>query len=91
MNASHSVLVVFGHDGLRSACNIVEALEPIADVQLCPYDQLNQRAAEQPDVALCVVTDEESLDLAHAFQVRLEDVPALVVDGGAGLKIEVNG
>lgn len=91
MNLPHSVLVAFAHDGLRSALNVVEALEPLADVQLCSYDQLHQRPPQEPDVALCIVTDEESLDLAHEFQVRLEDVPTLVVDGAGGLKIEVNG
>jgi hypothetical protein len=91
MNPSHSVLVAFAHDGLRAALNVVEALEPIADVQLCSYDQLHQRSPQEPDVALCIVTDEESLDLAHEFQARLEDVPTLVVDGVGGLKIEVNG
>ncbi len=91
MNPSHSVLVAFAHDGLRSALNVVEALEPIADVQLCSYDQLHQPPPQEPDVALCIVTDDESLDLAHEFQVRLEDVPTLVVDSVGGLKIEVNG
>jgi hypothetical protein len=91
MNLSHSVLVAFAHDGLRPALNLVEALEPIADVQLCSYDQLHERPPQEPDVALCIVTDEESLDLAHEFQVRLEDVPTLVVDSAGDLKIEVNG
>jgi hypothetical protein len=91
MNLSHSVLVAFAHDGLRAALNVVEALEPIADVQLCSYDQLHQRPLQEPDVALCIVTDEESLDRAHEFQVRLEDVPTLVVDGTGNLKIDVNG
>jgi hypothetical protein len=91
MNLPHSVIVAFPHDGLRSALSVAEALEPIADVQLCSYDRLHQRPPQEPDVALCIVTDEESLDLAHECQVRLEDVPTLVVDGAGVLKIEVNG
>jgi len=91
MNASHSVLVAYAHDGLRSALDVVEALEPIAEVQLCSYDQSREPLPQEPDVALCIVTDDESLDLAHEFQVRLEDVPTFVVDSGGGLKIEVNG
>ncbi len=91
MNASHSVLVAFAHDGLRSALNMVEALEPIAEVHLCSYDQSRELLPQEPDVALCIVTDDESLDLAHEFQVRLEDVPTFVVDSVGGLKIEVNG
>jgi hypothetical protein len=91
MNASHSVLVAFAHDGLRSALNMVEALEPIAEVHLCSYDQSREPLPQEPDVALCIVTDDESLDLAHEFQVRLEDVPTFVVDSVGGLKIEVNG
>ena len=91
MNASHSVLVAFAHDGLRSALNMVEALEPIAEVHLCSYAQSPELLPQEPDVALCIVTDDESLDLAHEFQVRLEDVPTFVVDSVGGLKIEVNG
>jgi hypothetical protein len=91
MNSSHSILVAYAHDGLRSALNVVEALEPIADVQLCSYEQSRERFSAEPDVALCVVTDDESLDLAHQFQVRLEDVPIFVVDGAGDMKIEVNG
>jgi hypothetical protein len=91
MNASHSVLVAFAHDGLRSALNMVEALEPIAEVHLCSYDQSREPLPQEPDVALCIVTDDDSLDLAHEFQVRLEDVPTFVVDSVGGLKIEVNG
>ena len=91
MNPSHSILVAFAHDGLRSALNVVEALEPIAEIQLCSYDQAREPLPQEPDVALCIVTDEETLDLAHQFQVRLEDVPTFVVDGVGGLKIEVNG
>lgn len=91
MNPSHSVLVAYGHNGLRSALNVVEALEQIAEVQLCSYDQSQERLPQEPDLALCVVTDDETLGLAHQFQVRLEDVPTFVVDGADGLKIEVNG
>jgi hypothetical protein len=91
MNTSHSVLVAFAHDGLRPALNMVEALEPIAEVHLCSYDQSPELLPQEPDVALCIVTDDESLDLAHEFQVRLEDVPTFVVDSVGGLKIEVNG
>ncbi len=91
MNSPHSILIAFAHDGLRSALEVVEALEPIADVQLCPYEQVHQRAIQDLDVALCVVTDEESLDLAHKFQVHLEDIPTIVIDGAGDLKIEVNG
>ena len=91
MNSSQSILVAYGHNGLRSALNVVEALEPIAEVQLCSYDQSQERLPQEPDVALCVVTDDETLDLAHQFQVRLEDVPTFLVEGAGGLKIEVNG
>ncbi len=91
MNCSHSVLVAYGYKGLRSALNVAEALEPIAEVQLRSYEQSQEPLLQEPDVALCVVTDDETLDLAHQFQVRLEDIPTFVVDGVGGLKIEVNG
>ena len=35
----------------------------------------------EPDVALCVVIDDETLEKAHQVQVRLEDVPTFVIDG----------
>jgi hypothetical protein len=38
-----------------------------------------------------VVTDDESIEQAHDFQVRLDDVPTVVIDGSEALKIEVNG
>jgi hypothetical protein len=91
MNASHSILVAYDHDGLRAALNVVEALEPIAEVRLCTYEQSRDKFPQEPDVALCIVTDNESLDLAHQFQVRLDDVPTFVVDGVGDMKIEVNG
>ncbi len=91
MNTPHTVLVAFSHDGLPSALKVVETLEPIADVQLRSYDRLHEALPKEPDVALCVVTDDESLDSAHEFQVRLDDVPTFVVDSVGGLKIEVNG
>ncbi len=90
MKPTHSVLVAYGHDGFRSALNVVAALEPIADVQLCSYDSEEQLLPE-PDVALCIVTDQESIEQAHDFQVRLDDVPTVVVEGSGALKIEVNG
>ena len=40
MNHSHSVIVAYGHNGRRSALNLAEALESIADVQLRSYDEL---------------------------------------------------
>jgi hypothetical protein len=91
MNHSHSVLVAYGHNGLRSALNVAEAIEPIADVQLRSYDQSQEPLPEEPDVALCVVTDDETLEMAHQVQVRLEDIPTFVVDGADGMRIEVNG
>jgi hypothetical protein len=91
MNASHSILVAYDHDGLRAALNVVEALEPIAEVRLCTYKQSRDKFPQEPDVALCIVTDNESLDMAHQFQLRLDDVPTFVVDGVGDMKIEVNG
>jgi hypothetical protein len=90
MKLTHSVLVAYGRDGFRSALNVVEALEPIADVQLCSYDS-DEPLTQEPDVALCIVTDQESVEQAHDFQVRLDDVPTVVVDESGALKIEVNG
>ena len=91
MKSSNSILVAYAHGGLRPALNVVEALEPIAEVQLCSYEQSREKMLQEPDVALCIVTDDESLDLAHQFQVLLEDVPTFVVDGAGDMKIEVNG
>jgi hypothetical protein len=71
--------------------NVAEALEPIAEVQLRSYEHSQEPLPREPDVALCVVTDKETLDMAHQTQVRLEDIPTFVVDGAGGLKIEVNG
>jgi hypothetical protein len=90
MKPTNSVLVAYSQDGFRSALNVLEALKPIADVQLCAYDS-EQPPDYEPDVVLCIVTDEDSLDQAHDFQVQLDDVPAIVVDGSGALKIEVNG
>lgn len=90
MKLTHSILVAYGHEGFRSALNVMEALEPIADVQLCSYDS-EEQLAHEPDLALCIVTDQESIEQAHDFQVRLDDVPTVVVDGAGALKIEVNG
>ena len=91
MNRPHSVLVAYGYSGLRSALNVAEALEPIAEVQLRSYEHSQEPLPREPDVALCVVTDNETLDMAHQTQVRLEDIPTFVVDGAGGLKIEMNG
>jgi PAS domain-containing protein len=90
MKPTNSVLVAYSHDGFRSALKVLEALKPIADVQLRAYDS-EEALASEPDVALCIVTDEESIDQAHHFQVQLDDVPTVVVDGSGALKIEVNG
>jgi hypothetical protein len=90
MKPTNSVLVAYSHDGFRSALKVLEALNPIADVQLCAYDSEEALNAE-PDVALCIVTDENSLDQAHDLQVQLDDVPAIVVDSSGALKVEVNG
>jgi hypothetical protein len=90
MKPTNSVLVAYSHDGFRSALNVLEALQSIADVQLCAYDSEDVLAYE-PDVALCIVTDENSLDQAHDFQVQLDDVPTVVVEGSGALKFEVNG
>ena len=91
MNHAHSVIVAYGHNGLRSALNLAEALESIADVQLRSYDELQRPLVREPDVALCVVIDDETLQKAHQVQVRLEDVPTFVIDGLGELKIELNG
>lgn len=91
IDRSHCVLVTYGHKGLRSALNVAEAIEPIAEVQLRSYEQSLEPLPQEPDVALCVVTDNETLDLAHQCQVRLEDIPTFMVDGVGGLKIELNG
>lgn len=90
MKPTNSILVAYSHDGFPSALNVLEALKPIADVQLCAYDS-EEALAYEPDVALCIVTDEDSIDQAHDFQVQLDDVPTVVVDGSGALKIEVNG
>jgi hypothetical protein len=90
MKPKNSILVAYSHDGFRSALNVLEALKPIADVQLCAYDS-EEGLAYEPDVALCIVTDEASLDQAHDFQVQLDDVPTIVVDSSGALKVEVNG
>ncbi|HEY5777560.1 MAG TPA: hypothetical protein VIT00_02420 [Terrimicrobiaceae bacterium] len=90
MKLTHSVLVAYGHDGFRAALSVVESLKSVAEVQLCSYDS-DEQPSHEPDVALCIVTDQESLDQAHDFQVRLDDVPAVVVDGSGALKIEING
>ena len=90
MKPTNSVLVAYSHAGFRSALNVLEALKPIADVQLCAYDS-EEALAYEPDIALCIVTDEDSIDQAHNFQVQLDDVPTVVVDGSGALKIEVNG
>jgi hypothetical protein len=90
MKPTNSVLVAYSHDGFRSALNVLEALKAIADVQLCAYDS-EEVLAYEPDVALCIVTDEDSLNQAHDFQVQLDDVPTVVVEGSGALKIEVNG
>jgi hypothetical protein len=91
MNHAHSLMVFYGHNGLRSALNVAEALESIADVQLRSYDELQRPLPGEPDVALCVVIDDETLEKAHQVQVRLEDVPTFVIDGLGELKIELNG
>ena len=91
MNHSHSIMVAYGHNGLRSALNVAEALESIADVQLRSYDELQRPLVSEPDVALCLVIDDETLEKAHQVQVRLEDVPTFVIDGLGELKIELNG
>jgi hypothetical protein len=90
MKPTNSVLVAYSHDGFRSALKVLEALKPIADVQLCAYDS-EEALAYEPDIALCIVTDEDSIDQAHNFQVQLDDVPTVVVDGSGALKIGVNG
>jgi len=90
MKPTNSILVAYSHDGFRSALNVLEALKPIADVQLCAYDS-EEALAYEPDVALCIVTDQDSINQAHDFQVQLDDVPTVVVDGSGALKIEVNG
>ncbi|HEY5743990.1 MAG TPA: hypothetical protein VIS99_15800, partial [Terrimicrobiaceae bacterium] len=91
MKLSHSVLVAYSDDGFRSALSLLEALEPMAEVQLCSYERSQRELSQQPDVALCIVTDDESIEQAHELQVRLDDVPTVVVDGGGAPKIEVNG
>ena len=91
MNHAHSIIVAYDHNGLRSALNVAEALESIAEVQLRSYDELRAPLFRQPDVALCVVIDDETLEKAHQVQVRLEDVPTFVVDGLGESKIELNG
>jgi hypothetical protein len=91
MNHAHSIMVAYGHNGLRSALSVVEALESIADVQLRSYDELQRPLVREPDVAVCVVIDDETLEKAHQVQVRLEDVPTFVIDGLGESKIELNG
>ena len=91
MNHAHSIIVAYDHNGHRSALNVAEALESIAEVQLRSYDELRAPLFRQPDVALCVVIDDETLEKAHQVQVRLEDVPTFVIDGLGELKIELNG
>ena len=90
MKPTNSVLVAYSHDGFRSALSLLEALQPIADVQLCAYDA-KEALAYEPDIALCIVTDEDSLDQAHDFQVELDNVPTIIVNSSGALKVEVNG
>jgi hypothetical protein len=90
MKPTNSILVAYSHDGFRSALSVLEALKSIADVQLCAYDS-REGLAYEPDIALCIVTDEDSLDQAHDFQVELDDVPTIIVDSLGALKVEVNG
>ena len=91
MNTSPFVLVAYAHDGLRLALSMVETLEPIADVQLLSYEQSGKHLTREPDAALCIVTDDESIEQAHEFQAGIEGVPTFVVDNSGGRKIHANG
>jgi hypothetical protein len=91
MNPQNFVLVAYACNALRQALNVAEILKPLAEVQLCSYDLSREQLPQEPDAVLCIVTDEESIQMAHDFQGRLEDVPAFVVDNSGSLKIELNG
>lgn len=91
MNTPPFVLVVYAHDGLHLALSMVEVLEPIAEVRLCSYGQSREQASREPDVALCIVTDDESIQQAHEFQGSIEGVPTFVVDNSGGRRIKANG
>jgi hypothetical protein len=91
MNNTPFVIVVYAHDGLRLALSMVEVLEPIAEVQLCSYEQSLEQFSREPDAALCIVTDDETIEQAHEFQGSIEGVPTFVVDSSGGRKIKANG
>ena len=91
MNPQNFVLVAYARNALRQASHVAEILKPFAEVQLCSYDLSREQLPQEPDAVLCIVTDEESIEMAHDFQGRLEDVPAFVVDNSGSLKIELNG
>ena len=91
MNPQNFVLVAYARNALRQASHVAEILKPFAEVQLCSYDLSREQLPQEPDAVLCVVTDEESIEMAHDFQGLLEDVPTFVVDNSGSLKIELNG
>jgi hypothetical protein len=91
MNPPHFILIAYARNGLRQAVNVAEILRPFAEVRLCSYDLSSEQFLQEPDAVLCVVTDEESVEMAHDFQGRLQNVPTVVVDNSGGLSIELNG
>jgi hypothetical protein len=91
MNPQDFVLIAYARNSLRQASHVAEILKPFAKVQLCSYDLSKEQLPQEPDAVLCIVTDEESIEMAHDFQGRLEDVPTFVVDNSGSLKIELNG
>ena len=91
MTPTNFILVAHDRNALRQASKLAKILEPFAEVQLCSYELSKEQLPQEPDALLCVVTDDESVELAHDFQGRLEDVPTFVVDSSGSLKIEPNG
>jgi len=86
------ILVAYPRGGHQMPLRLVEELEPFGEIRLSTYQQLEKALPEElPQLALCIVTDEESIQAAHELQGRLHDVPTLVVDDAAGCRIEANG
>ncbi|HEY5706655.1 MAG TPA: hypothetical protein VIS96_13890 [Terrimicrobiaceae bacterium] len=91
MNPPNFILVAHARTALPQALSVAEVLQPFAEVQLTSYDLSREQLPQELDAVLCIVTDEESIEMAHDFQGRLEDVPVFVVDSSGSLKIELNG
>ena len=78
ISQNYSILIAYGNDGHHIALNVVGVLESIAEIRLCTYEQAMRQSRNESDVALCIVTNEESIELAHLLQGSLDPVPTLV-------------